>query len=396
MTTSFGSLASREVVQQLQSEGYEAVFVGGAVRDFALGKEPTDIDIATSATPEQVKEVFDYTIDIGIAHGTVLVLMMDEPIEVTTFRTEGTYSDHRRPDEVFYVTSLKEDLQRRDFTINALAMTLEGEMVDLFGGLDDLEKRLIRSVGCPAERFSEDALRIFRALRFSSVLDFRIEEKTLEAMKKLAHELSHIAMERIKVEMDKLLQGKNSSIAFQYSREIGLPTLFPKLFSSFAQLDSFTPFLNARHGWAAMLLLSNVSSAEFARKFKLSNEEKRFLKQIEEASAIRVDHSFQDLELYRYPLEVLDIGERIHNAQFPDETTRTLEQLAERKNNLPIKQRSELAFTGNDLLVWLGRRGGKWTSEWIGKIEEAVVERRVENDAKAIKEWFLYEIFREE
>ncbi|WP_153732237.1 CCA tRNA nucleotidyltransferase [Sporosarcina obsidiansis] len=392
MTTSFGSAASHQVVQQLQSAGYEAVFVGGAVRDFALGKAPVDIDIATSATPEQVKSVFHHTVDIGIAHGTVLVLMQNEPIEVTTYRTESTYSDHRRPDQVYYVTSLKEDLQRRDFTINALAMTSEGEMIDLFGGLQDLENQLIRCVGCPAERFGEDALRIFRALRFSAVLNFRIEQETLQAMKGLSHELQHIAIERIKVEMDKLLQGKYPAVAFQYGREIGLPTLFPDLFSSFERLDVYAPFLHARHGWAALLLTSDATPAEIANNYKLSNEEKRFLKQCHEAACRRSHRKFNDLDLYHFSVDVLDIVERIHQVQHSNKEIVTREDLWERKNNLPIQHRSELSFTGNDLLKWSGRRGGKWTSEWISKIEEAVICRQVENDAKAIKEWFLYEI----
>lgn len=396
MKTSFGSAASRSVVRQLAAAGYEAVFVGGAVRDFALSKEPTDIDIATSALPEQVKEVFSHTVDIGIAHGTVLVLMEGEPIEVTTFRTEGTYSDHRRPEEVFYVTSLKEDLQRRDFTINALAMTLDGEMVDLFGGLQDLDERLIRCVGNPEERFSEDALRIFRALRFSSVLDFQIEQETLNAMKKMAHELRHIARERIKTELDKLLKGQNPSAAFHYSREIMLPELFPELFSSFEQLEEFAPFRNVRHGWAAMLTLSESNAAELARQFKLSNEEKRFLKQMEEASIIRNKRLFGELDLYDFPLDVLEITESIHLSQYPNEKAELVDEIAARKQRLPIQQRSELTFTGNDLLEWSGRRGGKWTSDWIRYIEEAVVCRQIENDAQAIKEWFVYEISRKE
>ncbi|MDV6377695.1 CCA tRNA nucleotidyltransferase [Sporosarcina sp. GW1-11] len=395
MTTPFGTEASRRVISELQSAGFETVFVGGAVRDFLLGKEPTDIDIATSATPEQVKKVFRHTIDIGIEHGTILVLA-PEPIEVTTFRTEEIYSDHRATDEVVHGTSLKEDLQRRDFTINALAMTLEDELVDWFGGRADLEARVIRSVGKPRERFGEDPLRVLRALRFSAVLNFHIESETLEAMKQLAHELQHIAIERIKVEIDKLFQGVNPSKAFQYSREIGLPTLFPELFSSFEQLDSFVPFTHARHGWAAMLSMSEVSATELAHHFKLSNEEKRFLKQCEDALNLRASRSFDVLDMYYFPLDVLNVVERIRHAKYPDETTETYEQLVERKKQLPIQKRDELAFTGTDLLQWSGLRGGKWTSEWIEKIERAVVSGCIENDAQAIKEWFVYEISRKE
>ncbi|PIC62808.1 CCA tRNA nucleotidyltransferase [Sporosarcina sp. P13] len=395
MTTRFGTAASRHVVSNLQKAGFEAVFVGGAVRDLLLGKVPTDIDIATSATPGQVKKVFRHTVDIGIEHGTILVLA-PEPIEVTTFRTDVTYSDHRRPGEIAYTTSLKEDLQRRDFTINALAMTLDGELVDLFGGQADLEARVIRSVGNPYERFGEDALRILRALRFSAVLNFRIESETLNAMKQLAHELGHIAIERIKVEIDKLFQGVNPSKAFRYSRDIGLPSLFPELFSSFEQLERCAPFIHARHGWAAMLSIRDVSATELAHHFKLSKEEKRFLKQCEEALKLRTDRSFDELDVYYFSLDVLDVVERIRHAQYADGSIETLEQLTKRKSSLPIQTRADLAFTGTNLLEWSGLRGGKWTSEWIEKIEQAVVSGRIENDAQAIKEWFVYEISRKE
>ena len=181
-----GSNQSRMVISQLNAAGYEAVFVGGAVRDFLLGKEPKDIDIATVATPEQVKSVFANTVDLGAEHGTVLVIESGEPIEVTTYRTEGTYTDKRRPDKVQFVTSLKEDLRRRDFTINALAMTLTGEIIDPFGGRTDLKAGVIKAVGNPIERFTEDALRIVRGVRFVSTLGFAMNEETKNAMCELA------------------------------------------------------------------------------------------------------------------------------------------------------------------------------------------------------------------
>ncbi|ARK25946.1 CCA tRNA nucleotidyltransferase [Sporosarcina sp. P37] len=394
MTISFSTAASRQVIRELQAAGYEAYFVGGAVRDALLGKQPLDIDITTSATPQQVKAIFSRTVDIGIAHGTILVLMQGEAVEVTTFRTESTYSDLRRPDEVVYVTSLKEDLQRRDFTINALAMTVDGRLIDLFGGQDDLKQRIIRSVGDPEERFGEDALRIFRALRFSSVLDFDIEAKTLDAMKKLAPSLRHITIERIKAELDKLFQGENPSRAFHYSREIGLPQLFPEFLSAFNSLDASTPFLHARHGYAAMLALTDATAAELSRYFKLSNEEKRFLTQCEEARAIRSQRKFDSWDYYSFPADVLETAEKITHSNH-ESSGLSRQQIEQQKECLPIQQRADLAFTGNDLLTWSRKKGGKWTSEWIEKIERAVVHGRIENDAQAIKEWFIDEITRE-
>jgi len=394
MTSTFGSAASRQVILELSTAGYEAVFVGGAVRDAELGKKPLDIDIATSATPHQVKEVFRHTIDIGIEHGTILVMMHGEPIEVTTYRTESTYSDQRHPDEVIYVNSLKEDLQRRDFTINALAMTVDGELIDLFDGLKDLKQKIIRCVGNPEERFGEDPLRIFRALRFSSVLDFEIEEKTLDSMKKLAPSLRHVAIERIKTEMDKLFLAENPSRAFHYGRQIGLPELFPELLAAFDTLDRYTPFLHARHGFAAMLAVTDTEAANLSRQFKLSNEEKRFLKQFEEAFASRRNHVFGPWEFYSYSTDVLEVVEKVYHVNHEHNELMT-QQIEQYKEQLPIRTRTDLAFTGTDLLKWSGKSGGKWTSDWIKKIERAIVFGQIENDAQAIKDWFINEITRE-
>lgn len=390
MSTPFGTVAGRHVISTLQAAGFETVFVGGAVRDFLLGKDPSDMDIATSATPQQVKNVFRRTVDIGIAHGTIVVLA-PEPVEVTTFRTseDSQQANDKRP------VSLVEDLQHRDFTINALAMRLDGELVDCFNGQADLHECLIRTVGDPVDRFSEDPLRIMRAVRFASVLNFDIAYDTLAVMKQLVHQLQHVAIERIKVEIDKLFQGINPLKAFHYSRSIGLHTVLPELFSSFEHLDKYMPFVHAQHGWAAMLTESECTAAELANRFKLSNEEKRFLKQCEDALRIRNSRSFDTLDIYYFSSDVLQVVEKIRHAQVKDEPVMTKEQIIQWKERLPIQNRSELSFTGTDLLQWSGLRGGKWTSEWIEKIEQAVVCKRIENDAQSIKEWFLYEISRE-
>lgn len=390
MTAPFGTKASRAVVRRLLAAGYETVFVGGAVRDYARGQDPADIDIATAATPWQVKKVFDKTVDIGIEHGTVLVLVEGEPIEVTTFRTESTYSDRRHPDYVSYDASLQEDLKRRDFTINALAMTLDGGVIDLFGGLEDLKKCIIRAVGNPSERFQEDPLRIFRALRFASVLDFTIERQTLTAMKHLAPELRHVAAERIKTEMDKWLAGKNPAAAIQYAEEIELPAAYDSLFSALRRLERYMPFVDTRHGWASLLAASPLDAATIAKFFRMSKEERIFLKQTEEALSIRNDRRFAELDVYDYPLDVLQYVEAIYHAERNSEYDSSY--ISQMKEQLPIDNRSQLAVSGGDLLNWADRKGGAWTSEWLRKIEIAVAVKRIENDAQAIKEWFTHEI----
>ena len=193
------------IINTLEDAGFEAYAVGGCVRDALLGRKPNDWDITTSAKPEQVKALFRRTVDTGIAHGTVTVLLDKDGFEVTTYRVDGEYEDGRHPKEVSFTASLEEDLKRRDFTINAMAYNSRKGLVDLFEGQKDLENKIIRCVGDPLERFTEDALRIMRAVRFSAQLGFSLEKETRKALLVLAPNLKHVSAERIQVELVKLL-----------------------------------------------------------------------------------------------------------------------------------------------------------------------------------------------
>lgn len=193
------------IINQLIKHGYEAYAVGGCVRDSILGKEPEDWDITTSAKPMEVKKIFKRTIDTGIVHGTVTVMLEKDGYEVTTYRIDGEYEDNRRPKTVEFTSNLVEDLKRRDFTINAMAYNTEVGLVDIFDGYKDIKEERIRCVGEPSDRFDEDALRILRALRFSAQLGFDIDKDTLEAVQKKAANLKNISAERIRVELNKLL-----------------------------------------------------------------------------------------------------------------------------------------------------------------------------------------------
>lgn len=193
------------IIDTLEDAGYEAFAVGGCVRDALMGRVPNDWDITTSATPMQVKELFRRTIDTGIKHGTVTIMLGKEGYEVTTYRIDGDYMDGRHPDKVIFTNNLIEDLKRRDFTINAMAYNERVGIVDAFDGINDLENKIIRCVGEATERFTEDALRILRALRFSAQLDFNINEATAVAVKELGKNLGLISKERIQTELDKLI-----------------------------------------------------------------------------------------------------------------------------------------------------------------------------------------------
>ena len=203
---------SKTAIEILKSKGFEAFLIGGSVRDFVMGLPIGDIDITTNATPDEVKQVFaDFrVIETGIKHGTVTVLINDEPLEITTYRSEGTYSDNRHPDSVVFSNSLADDVVRRDFTMNGIAFDFDNGFCDLVGGLNDIENQTIRCIGNAETRFCEDALRILRAMRFSAVLGFEIETETKKAIHKCKDLLKNISAERIREEFTKLICGKNA------------------------------------------------------------------------------------------------------------------------------------------------------------------------------------------
>lgn len=208
------------IIEKLTQTGYEAYVVGGSVRDSLIGRELGDFDITTSALPSETKAVFSdcRTVDTGMRHGTVSVIIDRVPYEITTYRIDGDYKDNRHPDTVDFTDKLSEDLKRRDFTVNAMCYSHSKGFVDLFGGVEDIKKRLIRAVGDPYVRFDEDALRILRALRFSSVLDFDIEKKTADALVDKRELLVSVSRERIYTELKKLMMGKRpSSTLIEYA-----------------------------------------------------------------------------------------------------------------------------------------------------------------------------------
>ena len=228
------------ILHILENAGYEAYVVGGCVRDSILGRKPDDWDITTSAKPEQVKELFHRTVDTGLQHGTVTVLMEKEGYEVTTYRVDGEYEDGRHPKEVTFTASLEEDLKRRDFTINAMAYNPSGGLVDLFGGMEDIDRKIIRCVGDPLERFTEDALRIMRAVRFSAQLGFSIEEETRKALKVLAPNLKHVSAERIQGELVKLLMSPHPDY-LRTAYEAGITAEFLPEFDACMETSQNTP-----------------------------------------------------------------------------------------------------------------------------------------------------------
>lgn len=228
------------IINRLKENGYEAYAVGGCVRDSVLGRIPDDWDITTSATPNETKALFARTFDTGIEHGTITVLVDKDAFEVTTYRVDGEYEDSRHPKEVVFTRSLKEDLLRRDFTINAMAYNEEEGLVDIFGGMEDLRRKTIRCVGNAQERFGEDALRILRAVRFAAQLGFEIEPDTMEGIRMLAPTLANISAERIQVELVKMLVSPNPEL-LELAYELGITKVILPEFDEMMHTEQETP-----------------------------------------------------------------------------------------------------------------------------------------------------------
>lgn len=256
------------IIQTLMDAGYEAYAVGGCVRDSFLDRNPDDWDITTSAKPQQVKQLFRRTIDTGIQHGTVTVMFGKDSYEVTTYRIDGEYQDSRHPKEVIYTSSLLEDLKRRDFTINAMAYNHEAGLIDAFQGLEDLKNGIIRCVGDPMERFSEDALRIMRAVRFAAQLGYEIEEETKRAAAILAHTLRKISAERIQVELIKLITSNNPGF-IREAYKMGITREFLPEFDEIMETSQNHPHHCYSVGEHTIHALENINAKDYADKKQL-------------------------------------------------------------------------------------------------------------------------------
>lgn len=379
------------VIEQLEEAGFEAVVVGGAVRDSILGRAVHDVDVATSAMPEEVKTVFKRTVDIGIQHGTVLVIVPDAPVEVTTYRTDGEYADHRRPEAVQFVRSLQEDLKRRDFTMNAIAMKRDGSFVDYYGGQKDIEAGIIRAVGEAKARFAEDALRMLRAVRFSAQLGFTIETATLQAMQDQSEDIKWIAKERVKSELDKLWVGQDVYNGIRVLQESGLAA---QLYGNFHKEDwlGFS-VMDYSFGWAYFALMQGGSWQEVLKSYRLSNKEMTFVKNVL-AAFDALKQGWTNMDYFTYEEKELEaayyFGQLKELAiEFPQTCIR------DQQARLPIRQRQELVVNGMDLLKWSGQKRGPWLKEALQTMLEAVVNGDLQNERQQIRDWFKHEYFHE-
>lgn len=376
------------IIDTLQQHGFEAYAVGGCVRDSLLGREPGDWDITTSASPEQVKQLFRRTVDTGILHGTVTVMLEKCGYEVTTYRIDGEYEDGRHPKSVEFTTNLTEDLRRRDFTINAMAYNKTAGLVDEFGGIQDLGRGRISCVGEARERFTEDALRMLRAVRFAAQLGFSIGEATLEAIRELAPNLAKVSRERIQAELTKLLMSPNPQMVELFF-SLGLAEqVFPELDRCFCSADR-EQLLGRLAGTEAdvilryTVLLSVIGgspeerrrkSREFLKELRFDNHTVDWVSRLSEH---RLDILAGDKPGLRR--QIVDIGEDIFPAllklQADTAAAELYRQILEAGDCLSLKR---LAVNGRDL-IGIGIRPGRELGEKLSGLLELVLEKPERN-----------------
>ncbi|MGT2716467.1 CCA tRNA nucleotidyltransferase [Streptococcus respiraculi] len=377
------------ILEKIKQAGFEAYFVGGSVRDAILGRPIHDVDIASSSYPEETKAIFSRTIDVGIEHGTVLVLEDHGEYEITTFRTEDVYVDYRRPSQVAFVRSLEEDLKRRDFTVNAFALDEEARIIDKFDGLRDLEQKTLRAVGTATERFNEDALRIMRGFRFAASLEFSIEEATFEAMKETAPLLEKISVERIFIEFDKLLLAKGwrrgmeallASKAYDY-----LPDMKGKerqLTAFLASLVEDFVFQTSEQAWAMLMAYLEIKNTKsFLKHWKTSNDFQRTVIKLVEIYHLRKQHSVTKQACYRYGKELLYLVEEVRQAQGLAVDYELIDTIDE---SLTIHDKHEIVVKGDDVMTAFQIKPGPLLGHLLNEVEHAIVEGDLANEIAPI------------
>ena len=377
------------VIGKIREAGYEAFAVGGCVRDTLLGRTPEDWDVTTSARPEAVKAIFERTVDTGLQHGTVTVLKNRKGYEVTTYRIDGEYHDGRHPDSVEFTPDLLEDLKRRDFTINAMAYSHETGIVDEFGGMEDLKAGIVRCVGRPEDRFTEDALRLLRALRFSAQLGFEIEESTYAAIKTIAPNLAKVSKERVQAELTKLLLSahperilllKETGLSAQIVP--GFDAVFaPALFSKLSRLPAEKSLR-----WAGFLLCQGEKQAEAVLKgLKMDNETignvSRMIEGAKETLLLEKPAVRRAMSRYTpYQLEGALKLKELMGSPDAEEIRRLREEIIRDGDCVSLK---DLAVKGRDLLE-AGVERGPMVGEILNHLFDLVLLHPEKNDRELL------------
>ena len=361
-----------EVLEIINKAGFESYFVGGCVRDYILNKNFSDIDITTNALPEEIKEIFSKTIDTGIQHGTVTVLYKNNSYEITTFRTEDNYSNHRSPDKVEFVNNLKDDLDRRDFTINAMALDIKGYIYDFHSGVNDITNKIIKTVNNPNERFFEDALRMIRVFRFSSKLGFSIENNTFNAICKNSKLIEYVSIERIITEFKKLFEGMGNKKSFELLLKSGINIYIP-FFKYVKNYNDFSMYTFCQIMY--YLMFFNKIPISELKKLKLSNKEVSKVKEYDLIySNFNLNTPIEKI-LYEYSLEDVLFISRLFNFMEDRKILNT---------KLNIRSFNDVNITSKEIIELVNKTPGPWIKDIIKKIEINILLGRLKNDNNEI------------
>ncbi|HGO3870103.1 TPA: CCA tRNA nucleotidyltransferase [Staphylococcus aureus] len=385
---------ARPILEQIQDNGFEAYYVGGSVRDYVMGRNIHDIDITTSATPDEIESIFSHTIPVGKEHGTINVVFNDENYEVTTFRAEEDYVDHRRPSGVTFVRDLYEDLQRRDFTMNAIAMDTAYKLYDYFDGQQDINNRIIRTVGIAEERFQEDALRMIRCLRFQSQLSFDIATEIFEAMRTQMADIKFLSIERIVIELTKLMRGINVEESFNHLKSLKAFNYMPY----FEQLDMNQ--INVTEPIDLELLIAIVSvkfDINYSLKpLKLSNRQVKDINQyIQIMNVLPSIITKEQLKMFVYDYDTNLIKNvmvaadvlKANDIQGHEPLIVNLQTIDETLHRLPMHNRKDMMVNGGVLMAHLNAKSGPWLKDVLRQIEIAIVTGKVSNEETEILKW---------
>ena len=373
-----------ELLEKLHDHGHKAFFVGGFVRDRLLGMPTDDIDITTDATPAQVAGIFPEAKPTGIKYGTVTVQRGSFTFEITTFRSESHYLDHRHPEKISFAANLEDDLRRRDFTINAIAMTNSLEIIDPYSGRDDLKRRLIRAIGNPKERFREDALRILRAFRFVSKMDFEFEAATAKELTASASLLEKIANERIIGEFRKIINYPHALKAFRLLHQLGIGSGIKTLETMFNFMHGQKRFsLSEWEFYALAFHLDGLS--EIPHCWRFSNKQKSIVTSIMTLAEVTKADRFDEVLVYAYGLDLCLAANNVNRTLDPgndqEQRIRTIWE------NLPIRKVCELKFKGEDILKTTAITDVRQIGAIIDEVVMRVVTGQLENTYEAIAAW---------
>ncbi|MFH0992875.1 MAG: CCA tRNA nucleotidyltransferase [bacterium] len=373
--------SGRKILRLLNENGYQAYFVGGFVRDFLLGIPSADIDIATAATPDEVTGLFPGTKATGVKYGTVTVFIDGFGFETTTFRCDGGYQDSRHPETVAFTDSLAHDLERRDFTVNAMAMDADGQIYDHFGGQQDLTNKLLRAIGVAQKRFEEDALRILRAFRFVAKLDFDIEPDTFASLYACRHLIANIANERVLNEMKYIVRSPYATKAYRLMTLSGILEAIPALKKGVTFLaggDAVTLTVDQFYA-----LCFHLNGGDVPEEWRFSNRERQKIERIVTLVEVTAEDEFDELLVYVNGLELCLAANAVRVALDPTRDRGAL--IRHLDAALPIHKTCELAFKGDDILKLTKLRDARLIGDVIDELTHQVITGRLPNEREPLQ-----------